>query len=156
MKILVVALMVSLLSACSSNGGIGFLSDNKPAANIYNTSFLRKNLIIGKSTTDDAARICGDTEDKMISSDGTEKWSYRNKPNEYSMLKSGVVRAVDTIKSKIPYNSATDIADSEYNKANGGRGSSNIVADKVTGTGGKDHSLELFFSNGILRSYSLN
>ncbi|WP_241288460.1 hypothetical protein [Burkholderia stabilis] len=75
-KMLLVAVVV-LLSACSSP--MAMLNGQKTgevAPEKLNAAFIKSNIIPRKTTKSDIVNIYGETDDKVISSDGVETWSY--------------------------------------------------------------------------------
>ncbi|MBN3792047.1 hypothetical protein [Burkholderia sp. Ac-20353] len=66
-----------VISACAQLPGSGATAD----ASRYDPSYLKQNLIPGKTSRDQVLALFGDPSDKGTRSDGSESWSYVYDPN---------------------------------------------------------------------------
>ncbi|MDF4002468.1 hypothetical protein P3W33_03520 [Luteibacter sp. PPL552] len=155
------ALILVALTSLDASAGIFSRSETPPSqtrAELYDPTFVRQHLVVHKSTTADVEKLYGKPDRPSVQSDGTERWSYSmSSTSNGGLARSAVVRGVSALWSHVPSNNATNIGEAEYNKANGGGGSANAVADQTMGKEKTDYrSIYFQFKDGVLQSYGIN
>lgn len=160
-RIHLAAILFVLASTQASAGIFSRSSDTPPSqtrAELYDPTFVREHLTVHKSTTADVEKLYGKPERPRVSSSGTETWGYTmSTKSNNGLAHSAVARGAAALWSHVSSNSATNIGEAEYNKANGGGGSASTVADKTVGKETiTDHSITFTFKNGVLDSYNMD